>query len=269
MDYISRYGLKYNPFIKNTRNTTVETSEYHEITFRLNLLLQTRGFGLLTGSPGRGKTTMVRNWSESLNDAAYKIIYVSLSTITVQDFYIQLVASLGQEPCYKKSKNFRLIQSGIERLNVEKKMTPVIVLDEANYLSNSVLNDLKIIFNFDMDSRDKAVVLLVGLPELRNQLALTIHEPLRQRITMNYNIDALSKEEAAKYVREKMSMAGCHQEVFERSALEAILNAAGGTPRMIDKYVNASLLLGSTLNKNIIDAETVLTAIDDATISIV
>ena len=162
MDYISRYGLEYNPFIKNTRNTTVETSEYHEITFRLNLLLQTRGFGLLTGSPGRGKTTMVRNWSESLNDAAYKIIYVSLSTITVQDFYIQLVASLGQEPCYKKSKNFRLIQSGIERLNVEKKMTPVIVLDEANYLSNSVLNDLKIIFNFDMDSRDKAVVLLVG-----------------------------------------------------------------------------------------------------------
>ena len=142
-------------------------------------------------------------------------------------------------------------------------------MDEANYLSNSVLNDLKIIFNFDMDSRDKAVVLLVGLPELRNQLALTIHEPLRQRITMNYNIDALSKEEAAKYVREKMSMAGCHQEVFERSALEAILNAAGGTPRMIDKYVNASLLLGSTLNKNIIDAETVLTAIDDATISIV
>ena len=246
MDYISRYGLEYNPFIKNTRNTTVETSEYHEITFRLNLLLQTRGFGLLTGSPGRGKTTMVRNWSESLNDAAYKIIYVSLSTITVQDFYIQLVASLGQEPCYKKSKNFRLIQSGIERLNVEKKMTPVIVLDD-----------------------DKAVVLLVGLPELRNQLALTIHEPLRQRITMNYNIDALSKEEAAKYVREKMSMAGCHQEVFERSALEAILNAAGGTPRMIDKYVNASLLLGSTLNKNIIDAETVLTAIDDATISIV
>ena len=120
-----------------------------------------------------------------------------------------------------------------------------------------------------MDSRDKAVVLLVGLPDLRNQLALTIHEPLRQRITMNYNIDALSKEEAAKYVREKMSMAGCHQEVFERSALEAVLNAAGGTPRMIDKYINASLLLGSTLNKNIIDAETVLTAIDDSTISII
>ena len=130
MDYISRYGLEYNPFIKNTKDTAVETSEYHEITFRLNLLLQTRGFGLLTGSPGRGKTTMVRNWANSLNDSAYKIIYVSLSTLTVQDFYIQLASSLGQEPAYKKSRNFRLIQGGIERLNVEKKMTPVIILDE-------------------------------------------------------------------------------------------------------------------------------------------
>lgn len=266
MDYISRFGMEFNPFIKNSKEITVKTPEYREVVFRLDYLLQTKGFGLLTGAPGRGKTTLIRSWSHSLNPAAYKIIYISLSTVTVQEFYRQLSAELGIEPAFKKSKNFRNIQSGIERYNIEKRMTPIIILDEANYMSNSILNDLKIIFNFEMDSSDKAVVLMVGLPEIRSKLTLAVHEPLRQRIVMNYDLDGLSKEEAKKYVTEKMEIAGCHQEVFERSAIEAIINAANGTPRLIDKYVNASLLLGNSKNINIIDGDTVMAAINDVKI---
>lgn len=86
MDYTARYGLAFNPFLKNAKEVIVETGEYQEARFRLDYLLSTKGFGLLTGSPGRGKTTVIRNWARGLNPFLYKVIYSSLSTLTVMDF---------------------------------------------------------------------------------------------------------------------------------------------------------------------------------------
>ena len=167
MDYFTRYGLEFNPFIKNSKEILVETSEYRETVFRLDYLAKTKGFGLLTGSPGRGKTTTIRSWTANLNPSLYKVIYSSLSTLTANDFYRNLVSELGAEPSSKKHINFRIIQEEVTRLAVEKRKTPVIIIDEANYINNAILNDLKILFNFEMDSRDRAVILLVGLPQLK------------------------------------------------------------------------------------------------------
>ena len=68
MNYIGRFGLEFNPFLKNARHETViETNEYKEVNYRLDLLLTTRGFGLITGTAGKGKTTIVRSWANALN----------------------------------------------------------------------------------------------------------------------------------------------------------------------------------------------------------
>jgi type II secretory pathway predicted ATPase ExeA len=266
MELTVRYGLEFNPFLKNSKEILYTGNEYKEALFRLDYLSRTKGFGLLTGSPGRGKTTVVRNWSASLNSSLYKVVYTSLSTVTVNDFYRNLATSLGAQAAYRKTENFYAIQNEIQRLSVEKKKTPVIIIDEANYISNAVLNDLKILFNFEMDSRDLAVVLLVGLPQLNNTLQLAIHEPLRQRIVMNYNLEGLTKEEGCAYIAAKLKGAGCTQPVFEESAVEAILNAADGTARLISKICNASLVIGNTQELNTITAETVMQAINDSTL---
>lgn len=263
MDYTTRYGMEYNPFIKSERETLIETREYREIITRLNYLLQIKGFGLITGNPGLGKTTAIRNWMKSLNQTAYKMIYIPLSTLTVLEFYRYLASELGCEPAYRKADNFKMIQSAIERYVYEKRMVPIIVLDEANYLKNATLNDLKILFNFQMDSINRGMVLLTGLPQLNNTLNLNAHEPLRQRITMNYNMSPLTQEEVRSYILEKLKAANCHQEVFEKNALEAIANASNGTPRMIDKIVNASLMMGASMNQNIIISDTIMHAVND------
>lgn len=263
MDYTARYGLEFNPFIKNSKEVLVETQEYKEALFRLNYLLSTKGFGLLTGSAGRGKTTAIRNWSSKLNPSLYKVVYSSLSTLTVNDFYRNLAQELGAQPAFRKTDNFKIIQNEINRLALEKRQTPVIIIDEANYISNVVLNDLKMLFNFEMDSKDRAIILLAGLPQLNNTLRLSNHEPLRQRIIMNYNLEGMSKSEGRSYIESKLKGAGCTQTVFDDNALEAILNAANGTPRMINKFCNASLLIGNSSNINIITADTVMQAISD------
>lgn len=263
MDYFTRYGLEFNPFIKNSKEILVNTSEYRETLFRLDYLAKTKGFGILTGSAGRGKTTSIRNWTATLNPSLYKVIYSSLSTLTPNDFYRNLVKELGIEPAYKKPDNFRIIQEEITRLAVEKRKTPIIIIDEANYINNAILNDLKILFNFEMDSRDRAAILLAGLPKLNTTLGLGIHEPLKQRIVMNYNLEGLSKEEGKVYISEKLKGAGSNQPIFEDAAIEAILNAADGTPRLINKYCNAGMLIGDSHKANIITSDIIMQAVND------
>lgn len=81
MELTARYGLEFNPFLKNSKEILFEGAEYTEAKFRLDYLARTKGFGLLTGAPGRGKTTLVRSWSAGLNPSLYKVIYTSLSTV--------------------------------------------------------------------------------------------------------------------------------------------------------------------------------------------
>ena len=114
-----------------------------------------------------------------------------------------------------------------------------------------------------MDSGDRAAVLLAGLPNLNSTLNLGIHEPLRQRIVMNYNLDGITKDEGRYYISEKLKGAGCNQTIFEDGAIEAILNAADGTPRLINKYCTSSLLLGDSNKADFITTDIVMQAVND------
>jgi len=124
MELTSRYGLECNPFLKNSKEILYTGREFKEALFRLDYLAKTKGFGLLTGSPGRGKTTAVRHWAKSLNPSLYKVVYTSLSTLTVNDFYRNLAASLGAQAAFRKTDNFHAIQAEITRLSLDKKENP-------------------------------------------------------------------------------------------------------------------------------------------------
>ncbi len=263
MEYFMRFGMEENPFLKNSREILFENPEFKEVQTRLNWLLTTRGFGVLTGGAGKGKTTCIRVWSKSLNPSLYKVIYSSLSTLTVVEFYRSLASGLGMEPRFRKTDNFKIIQDEIQRYALEKRITPVIIIDEANHACTAILNDLKMLFNFEMDSRDRAVVLLAGLPALNHTLQLGIHEPLRQRITMNYNMDGFSREEAKEYIMTKLRGVRCTRQVFDENALEALANAANGVPRLLNKLANSCLMIASVKNCDTVDSEIVMQAITD------
>ena len=240
-----------------------ESTPFHLSIGKLKKKFETCLSDELISNIHKMERTLSLEGASGLNTSLYKVVYSSLSTLTVNDFYRNLAAELGAQPAFRKTDNFKIIQDEINRLVLEKRQTPVIIIDEANYIGNAVLNDLKMLFNFEMDSKDQAVVLLSGLPQLNSTLRLSIHEPFRQRIVMNYNLEGMTKAEGHSYVAAKLNGAGCTQTVFEDNALEAILNAANGTPRMINKLCNASLLVGNSSNLNIITADAVMQAIND------
>lgn len=262
-DYAAKYGLEFDPFLKNAKDILLQTAEASEARVRLDYLGDTRGFGVLTGEPGRGKTTSARLWAASLNPSLFKVSYSSLSTLTVMDFYRQLAFGLGAEPGFRKNDLFNDIQREVKRHALEKRVTPVVIIDEADMLSHKVLSDLQIMFNFEMDSRDLAAVLLIGQPRLNVTLNQSAHESLRQRIVMNYHMGGITKEEGRAYIAKKLEDAGSRQTVFDENATEAILNAANGTPRMINKICNRSLMIGASQGQDIIHADTVRKAVED------
>ena len=92
-DYFTFYGLEFDPFLKNSKDILLETAESAEAKTRFGYMAGARGFGVLTGAPGLGKTTVTREWAASLNPSLYRVSYNSLSSLTVMDFYRQIAAS--------------------------------------------------------------------------------------------------------------------------------------------------------------------------------
>jgi type II secretory pathway predicted ATPase ExeA len=205
-------------------------------------MLDSRGICLVVGEPGSGKSTSLRKLIENLNRSLYKPCYLPLTTLTVKEFYQALASLLGETPAYKKFTLFEQIQSCIHNLYYDQRITPVIIVDEIHMAPISILDDLRLLFNFKADSANPFVLILAGQPQIRNKLALNTCYPLRQRISMRYSMQGLTLEETADYCNSRMKIAGCSNEVFLPSALAAIHTVSGGFPRAINNIAIASLM---------------------------
>jgi type II secretory pathway predicted ATPase ExeA len=183
----SFWGLEFNPFTLHTdEKYSFETYDFKQAISRLNHLKDTRGIGLFTGNSGVGKTFALRYFVNSLNPNLFKVVYIALSTVTVLEFYKSLSAKLDLEVLVKKVDLFNSIQDRIYNLITKKKIVPIIIIDESQYLKTDVLNDIKILLNFKMDSQNCSIFILNGQPVLNNILSKSVHEALYQRIVINY-----------------------------------------------------------------------------------
>lgn len=262
--YETYFGMKCNPFKKDIQiQDSFEFEDFKEVQSRLKYLLNTKGIGLITGTSGKGKTYAIKYFVKNLNSNLYKIVYISLSTVTVLEFYRSLCIGLGIEPASKKGDMFRQIQERIQLLVKDRKITPVIICDEAQYLRTDILNDIKMLFNFDMDSKDLAVLILVGQPLLNDVLSRNVHEALKQRIMVNYTFEGIEYEEIKRYIFDRCEIAGISNTIFEDGAIKAISTNCNGSTRQLNNLVDKSLLICSQKKENTVTAETVLLAEND------
>lgn len=263
--YKSFYSLSYTPFNKDVKTKDLFFSEdFNETMARLNYLKDTRGIGVLTGEPGIGKTSALRSFVDNLNSSLFKPVYFPMSTGSVMDFYRGIATELDEEPRFRKIELFYQIQQSIKSYFYEKKITPVIILDEMQMASNKFLNDISIMFNFSMDSQNPFILILTGMPFLMDRLSLNQSQPLAQRIVMRYKMGSLKKDEVKNYIEHNLSLAGATHEIFSSQAIEAITSRSKGWPRLINKLAINSLLLGYQLKVEVIDDDVVFKAAKEA-----
>lgn len=261
MNYEKYWGMEFNPFKKSFEDKNIFKSvDFNQILARLEHLKNTKGIGLFTGNPGLGKTFALKQFTNTLNKNLYKIVYISLSTVTVLEFYKSLAHGLGLIPSAKKVDLYKSIQERIISLVKSKKITPVIIIDEAQYLKTEVLNDVKLLLNFNMDSVNHVIFILNGQPILNDILSRGIHEALKQRIVINYNSEGLSTKEIKEYIKSSLELAGIHEPIFNDNTYEAIFSCSNKSIRKVNSLVDKCLLIAYNENTREIDTNIVMTA---------
>lgn len=191
------------------------SSALSEAQARLQHLLELRGIGLITGEVGSGKTTICRKVASALHPGLYRLFYVPLSTGNVMDMYKSIAWELGLPTERNRASAYRIIRAEITRLTLEAKQRPVLIIDEAHHLRNEVLEDLRLLTNYEMDSQNRLCLLLVGLTELRRRLSMAVHESLAQRIVVRHHLSGLDREELPHYFTHRLRLAGCELPLFE------------------------------------------------------
>ena len=255
------FGMKCNPFRKGfEQKNKYEFNDFKEMQARLEYLLKAKGIGLFTGSSGFGKTYSIKYFVDNLNVGLYKPVYLSLSTITVLDFYKSLCIGLGISPMARKIDMFKQIQDTIKTFVNDRKITPVIILDEAQYLKSDILNDLKMILNFDIDSKNYAVLILMGQPVLNDMLSRNSHEALKQRIVVNYTFVGIDAKEVNDYLKNRLRLAGMNENMFEDGAIKAISSICNGSTRKLNSIIENCLMICEQKNENIVTTEIAMLA---------
>lgn len=259
--YKAFYGLSRPLFPKDIESAHMfKYPDFDELSGRLNYMKQQRGIMLITGEPGTGKTTAIRNFVSGLNQDHFIPLYIPLATVAIGDFYKQLNDSLKGERCSTKSVLFKSIQERILHYSVHLNKIPVVIIDEAHLLKNDNFFELQIITNFNMDSLDPALFILVAQSHLNDRLSGYFLESFNQRINMKFHLLSLKPDEASQYIHHHIKIAGGSKDIFTDNACKAIHNISGGVIRKIGQLTVKTLSLGVSLKKHVLTEEEVLAA---------
>lgn len=262
--YRAYWNMEFDPFSKEIDiKKLFKTNDFNEALTRLEFLNTTKGIGLFTGNPGSGKTYAVKYFLENLNSGLYKIVYLPLTTVSVLDFYQALAICLGLETCRSKTKLFFDIQNYIKQLVQEQKKNIVIAIDEAQLLNKDILTDLKILFNFDMDSKNMVTLILIGLPVINHTLSKRVFEDLNQRIVMKYDFKGITEADTKKYITDRLNLVNSNDNIFDDSSIVALANACNGSLRKLNLIIERALTIGAIDKVECISSDIIMKAVND------
>jgi type II secretory pathway predicted ATPase ExeA len=262
--YRKHFGLTQHPFAKEIAvEDLFLSSASKETEARLSHLLDLRGIGLLTGEPGSGKTLICRKVTSTLHAGLYRVLYVPLSTGNAMDLYKSIAWELALPTERSRAALYRVIRAEVTRLCLESKVRPVLVVDEAQHLRSDVLEELRLLTNYEMDSQNRLSLVLVGHPELRRRLSMAVHEALNQRIVVRHHVGGLHRDELPPYLQHLLHLAGSESPLFEPAAMEAIFQATSGLPRKVNLLAHHALIAAALAKAKSASAEHVEAALPE------
>lgn len=254
------FGIPTNPFSVNPDPRFLYmTPPTEEALACLTYGIQSRrGFVLLTGEVGTGKTTLVNKFLEQLRSQQVATAFIFNSRMNVAQFFDYMMADFGLE-CESKLKSQMLLQLYnwlLERYRAGQ--TSVLIVDEAQNLSLEVLEEIRMLTNLETSTAKLLQIVLVGQPELEYTLRHPQLRQLKQRITLRAKTHPLAVEDTRNYIAQRLHIAGANgRPVFQDEAIAAIHQYSGGIPRVINLLCEHSIVSVFVERKDIISVDTV------------
>jgi general secretion pathway protein A len=261
--YTEFYGLIERPFELTPDQRYLYLSAHHrEALAHLTYGVEERkGFVQLTGEVGTGKTTMLDALVVGL-DASTKVARLAHTTIDEADLLRVLARGFGVE-LQGVTKSDMLAEIG-ETLGgwAKEPRNAVFIVDEAQNLSLSVLEEIRLLSNLRANGKSSLQIVLAGQPELRAKLERRELRQLRQRIGIRYHLTPLSREETGEYIEHRLTVAGATRKIFDRGAVQAVYEYSRGVPRVINTVCDRTLLAGYAEGRATVTRELVLATIE-------
>ena len=252
--YTEFYGLKELPFALTPDPRYIYFTPSHtEVMANLHYGIESgRGLIVVTGEVGTGKTTMLR-WVMQRLDRTVLVAYIFNPRLSAPEFYQHLAALFDIRNWETKSD--LLIELGkVLDSRDSRGLRTVLIVDEAHGLSPAVLEEVRLLCNFESDTAKKLQIVLTGQPELREVLNYPDLRQLKQRVSLRCEITALPNvEETAHYINSRLKIAGAQRtNIFSPGAIDYVFRCSEGIPRNINNLCDNALLHGFAVSESVI-----------------
>ena len=242
--YTEFYALKELPFALTPDPRFIYFTPSHtEVMANLHYGIESgKGLIVVTGEVGTGKTTMLR-WVMQRLDRTVMVAYIFNPRLSVTEFYQHLAALFDIRNWESKSDLLFELGKVLEARH-SRGLRTVLIVDEAHGLSPSVLEEIRLLCNFESDTAKQLQIVLTGQPELREVLNYPELRQLKQRVALRCEIKALPNvEETANYISSRLKIAGTrHPDIFSPGAIDYIFRCTAGIPRAINNLCDNALL---------------------------
>jgi len=258
MSYIEFYNLKEQPFSISVDNRFYFNSDQHaEALVRLKYAAAERkGFAVLVGKLGTGKTTLARRMLDELEENTYEsaLLIIIHSSVTSEWLLRKITMQLGVEkPAEEKTELLTQLYNRLVEI-YDKGKKAVVLIDEAQMLQNKeVMEEVRGVLNIELDGNKLITFIFFGLEDLDKYLSLD--EPLKQRVAIRSELQSFTLTATEEYIKFRLQKAGAKRELFTRDALEAIHEFTDGVPRLINTLCDNALLEGFLRKRDKIDSE--------------
>jgi type II secretory pathway predicted ATPase ExeA len=227
-------------------------------------LAQGEGFVVITGEVGSGKSTLVQHLLESIDRARLNTISLVSTQVEGDDMLRLAVQGMGIATTgLAKAQLLERAEQWLEDQARLRKRT-LLIVDEAQTLSISALEELRMLSNFQIAGQALIQILLLGQPEFRDKLASEPLEQLRQRVIATHHLEPMERGELQPYIQHRLAMVGWQgRPLLDEAAFDALYRHSAGIPRRVNQLANRVLLFGAVERLDSIGAEAVDTVAAD------
>ncbi len=253
--YLSHYNLAKEPFQITSNPRFLWLGEKHqEALATLNYgVLNNKGFLLLTGDVGTGKTTLINALLKAVDSKTVVATVVDPDLGKLEFFkFLGRVFGIGED--FSMKVDFLTRFSTFLNTAHSKGKTVLLIIDEAHRLSKELLEEIRLLSNIEKEDAKLLNVFFVGQNEFNDVLLEQDCRALRQRITITYQITPLTEAETAEYVKYRLKVAGSKKEIFNGKSMREIYRCSRGYPRLINIICDHALLTGFVKEMNVIPA---------------